>query len=74
MSNIIPSVATADHVASRDSVVQFSDFPRRRQLRSFERDERRGVLLLFTGIRYERQIEPDETAAEDGLGALLRRG
>jgi hypothetical protein len=72
MSKNYASVA-ADHDATRGSVVAFSEAPRRRQLKSFERDDRRGVLLLFTGIRYERQIEPAEPHFEDASGQLLRR-
>jgi len=74
MSKNHVSVAAADHVANSCSVVRMSDFPRRAtRVTASERDDRRGVLLLYTGVRYERQIEAVEPDFYDGQERRRRR-
>lgn len=53
------------------AVVSIRDFARPARAPQRE-DDRRGVLLLFTGVRYERQIEPADPVA--GKGRRPRRG
>jgi hypothetical protein len=74
MSKNYESVAAVDHVANACSVVRMSDFSRRAtRITASDRDERRGVLLLYTGVRYERQIEAAEPVIDDGRERRRRR-
>jgi hypothetical protein len=78
MSKSYASVAANDHIAKTGLVVSMADHARRssgshpRSIEA-ERDQRRGVLLLFTGVRYERQIEPSEPVSEGGQARRRRR-
>jgi hypothetical protein len=74
MSKNYESVAAVDHVANACSVVRMADFPRRATcVNASKRDDRRGVLLLYTGVRYERQIEAVEPDVYDGQERRRRR-
>jgi hypothetical protein len=76
MSKSYASVAANDDIARTGHVVSMADHARSSAsgyLRGAERDERRGVLLLFTGVRYERQIEPPEPVAEGRQTRRRRR-
>ncbi len=58
-------------------IVKLADFPKRTS-QSIPADTTRGEILLFTGIRYERQTEPTEpdprdTHQEDGPGRRRRK-
>jgi hypothetical protein len=77
MSKSYASVAANDDIAPKGLVVSMADHARSSasgySRSEVERDQRRGVLLLFTGVRYERQIEPPEPVAEDGRTRRRRR-
>jgi hypothetical protein len=74
MSRSHTCVAAVDHVANVSSVVSMADFSRPpSRISRDERDRQGGVLLLFTGVRYERQIEPAEPVAEGGRTRRRRR-
>lgn len=74
MSKNYESVAAVDHVANACSVVRMADFLRRAtRISASDRDERRGVLLLYTGVRYERQTEAVEPVIDDGRERRRRR-
>ena len=65
MSRSRDCAAGADHAALVPNVVSMADYPRAAtRIRRDGPDCDRGVLLLFTGVRYERQIEPADPVAE----------
>jgi hypothetical protein len=60
------------------AILPFRGEPDRRARRAFEPDERRGEILLVTGVRYERAPEPGPTrpsspAAAGRSGGRRRR-
>ncbi|HSP26498.1 MAG TPA: hypothetical protein VLQ65_15115 [Saliniramus sp.] len=77
MSKSYARVAANDDIPRTGLVVSMADHARGSagaySRSEAERDERRGVLLLFTGVRYERQIEPPEPVADDGRTRRRRR-
>lgn len=74
MSRSYTCVAAIDHVVDVSSVVRIVDFSRAPSRVSRDgRDLERGVLLLFTGVRYERQIEPAGPCTEVGQTRRRRR-
>jgi hypothetical protein len=55
------------------TVVLLADYPRPERRRKSP-DERRGEILLFTGIRYERLAEPATPDQDKNRRARRRRG
>lgn len=66
-------IAAGSRGRAAAAIVDIRDFARPSRLRFGEDDGSRGEVLLFTGVRYERQIEPSDPVAGNGQGRRRRR-